>query len=169
MIIQRCSNSINQSTYTSPPIGARHKRLPTTVIIFSATPCAITIRILVLFRVMRAISHRGAGSTLRSRKTPTRLSMINCRVWLMLITMSATRFLFLGTECQQCLLNQYTKDTNRPRARSSQTLKNKKVRSVTFGLSAVWTRLELATPCVTGRYSNQLNYHTVLRCLQVQM
>ena len=27
---------------------------------------------------------------------------------------------------------------------------------------AVWTRLELATPCVTGRYSNQLNYHTVL-------
>jgi hypothetical protein len=28
--------------------------------------------------------------------------------------------------------------------------------------SAVWTRLELATPCVTGRYSNQLNYQTVL-------
>ena len=27
--------------------------------------------------------------------------------------------------------------------------------------SAVWTRLELATPCVTGRYSNQLNYQTV--------
>ena len=26
---------------------------------------------------------------------------------------------------------------------------------------AVWTRLELATPCVTGRYSNQLNYQTV--------
>ena len=25
---------------------------------------------------------------------------------------------------------------------------------------AVWTRLELATPCVTGRYSNQLNYQT---------
>ena len=24
---------------------------------------------------------------------------------------------------------------------------------------ARWTRLELATPCVTGRYSNQLNYH----------
>ena len=23
---------------------------------------------------------------------------------------------------------------------------------------ARWTRLELATPCVTGRYSNQLNY-----------
>jgi hypothetical protein len=29
-------------------------------------------------------------------------------------------------------------------------------------LKAVWTRLELATPCVTGRYSNQLNYQTVL-------
>ena len=28
------------------------------------------------------------------------------------------------------------------------------------GLFAVWTRLELATPCVTGRYSNQLNYQT---------
>ncbi len=27
---------------------------------------------------------------------------------------------------------------------------------------AVRTRLELATPCVTGRYSNQLNYRTVL-------
>jgi hypothetical protein len=25
---------------------------------------------------------------------------------------------------------------------------------------AVWTRLELATPCVTGKYSNQLNYQT---------
>ncbi len=28
-------------------------------------------------------------------------------------------------------------------------------------ISAVWTRLELATPCVTGMYSNQLNYQTV--------
>ena len=28
--------------------------------------------------------------------------------------------------------------------------------------SAVWTGLEPATPCVTGRYSNQLNYHTKL-------
>ena len=25
---------------------------------------------------------------------------------------------------------------------------------------AVWTGLEPATPCVTGRYSNQLNYHS---------
>ncbi len=31
------------------------------------------------------------------------------------------------------------------------------------GEMARWTRLELATPAVTGRYSNQLNYHrTVL-------
>ena len=28
---------------------------------------------------------------------------------------------------------------------------------------AVRTRLELATPCVTGMYSNQLNYRTVYR------
>ena len=27
---------------------------------------------------------------------------------------------------------------------------------------ARWTRLELATPCVTGRYSNQLNYHSAV-------
>jgi hypothetical protein len=27
---------------------------------------------------------------------------------------------------------------------------------------AVWTRLELATLCVTGRYSNQLNYQTMV-------
>ena len=29
---------------------------------------------------------------------------------------------------------------------------------------AVWTGLEPATPCVTGRYSNQLNYHTIADC-----
>ena len=30
---------------------------------------------------------------------------------------------------------------------------------------AVWTGLEPATPCVTGRYSNQLNYQTfILKC-----
>ena len=28
------------------------------------------------------------------------------------------------------------------------------------GFLAVWTGLEPATPCVTGRYSNQLNYQT---------
>ena len=31
-------------------------------------------------------------------------------------------------------------------------------------LFAVWTGLEPATPCVTGRYSNQLNYHTIADC-----
>ena len=34
------------------------------------------------------------------------------------------------------------------------------LRDSRFGL-AVWTRLELATPCVTGMYSNQLNYQTL--------
>ena len=29
-------------------------------------------------------------------------------------------------------------------------------------VGAVWTGLEPATPAVTGQYSNQLNYHTVL-------
>ena len=27
---------------------------------------------------------------------------------------------------------------------------------------AEWTGLEPATPCVTGRYSNQLNYHSAV-------
>ncbi len=31
-------------------------------------------------------------------------------------------------------------------------------------LLAVRTGLEPATPCVTGRYSNQLNYRTIFRC-----
>ena len=31
---------------------------------------------------------------------------------------------------------------------------------------AEWTGLEPATPCVTGRYSNQLNYHSAqVRCI----
>ena len=32
---------------------------------------------------------------------------------------------------------------------------------------AVWTGLEPATPCVTGRYSNQLNYQTYANILYV--
>ena len=31
-------------------------------------------------------------------------------------------------------------------------------------LLAEWTGLEPATPCVTGTYSNQLNYHSVWDC-----
>ncbi len=31
-----------------------------------------------------------------------------------------------------------------------------------FSLLAEWTGLEPATPGVTGRYSNQLNYHSYL-------
>ena len=33
---------------------------------------------------------------------------------------------------------------------------------------AVWTGLEPATPCVTGRYSNQLNYHTMLAIISCE-
>ena len=44
--------------------------------------------------------------------------------------------------------------------------KKKNANSLLFRLLAfsfaVWTGLEPATPCVTGRYSNQLNYHTIL-------
>ena len=32
--------------------------------------------------------------------------------------------------------------------------------NLSFQKSAVWTGLEPATPCVTGMYSNQLNYQT---------
>ncbi len=32
---------------------------------------------------------------------------------------------------------------------------------------AEWTGLEPATPGVTGRYSNQLNYHSRTRCIFV--
>ena len=42
-------------------------------------------------------------------------------------------------------------------------IKTKKALHVTeelFTLLAVWTGLEPATPCVTGTYSNQLNYQT---------
>ena len=40
----------------------------------------------------------------------------------------------------------------------------KKERSAILSVLAVRTRLELATPCVTGMYSNQLNYRTNLFC-----
>lgn len=42
--------------------------------------------------------------------------------------------------------------------------KNKKPPRSLSKVSAVRTRLELVTSCVTGRHSNQLNYHTVLMC-----
>jgi hypothetical protein len=32
-------------------------------------------------------------------------------------------------------------------------------------LMAKWTGLEPATPGVTGRYSNQLNYHSAVICI----
>ena len=36
----------------------------------------------------------------------------------------------------------------------------KKTSTLSVEAFAVWTGLEPATPCVTGMYSNQLNYHT---------
>ena len=37
------------------------------------------------------------------------------------------------------------------------------VRLISLLALAEWTGLEPATPGVTGRYSNQLNYHSILR------
>jgi hypothetical protein len=44
-----------------------------------------------------------------------------------------------------------------------QHIQKQKSRNTCFRLFAVTTRLELATPGVTGRYSNQLNYVTFLK------
>ena len=44
---------------------------------------------------------------------------------------------------------------------------NEKSRSFCFGIFAVRTGLEPATPGVTGRYSNQLNYRTIVQTLCV--
>ena len=49
----------------------------------------------------------------------------------------------------------------RPTTMTDAQRHNKKKDDLAIILSAVWTGLEPATPCVTGRYSNQLNYHTV--------
>ena len=38
-----------------------------------------------------------------------------------------------------------------------------------FHLLAEWTGLEPATPGVTGRYSNQLNYHSALTSCQLYL
>ena len=52
---------------------------------------------------------------------------------------------------------------------SLNTFTNKKARlRGLFYLLAEWTGLEPATPGVTGRYSNQLNYHSELLCLTEQ-
>ena len=44
--------------------------------------------------------------------------------------------------------------------RGAWTKKKPNSRSALFFLMAEWTGLEPATPGVTGRYSNQLNYHS---------
>ncbi len=60
----------------------------------------------------------------------------------------------------------YGGGTPPPRGRYKKRMskKNHKIFNAHSPLSpAVWTGLEPATPCVTGRYSNQLNYHTVFK------
>ena len=44
---------------------------------------------------------------------------------------------------------------------NKKTLKVQELKGLSFQ-KAVWTGLEPATPCVTGRYSNQLNYQTMI-------
>lgn len=49
----------------------------------------------------------------------------------------------------------------------SRELRSEKRKSLRFenlrlGILAEWTGLEPATPGVTGRYSNQLNYHSLV-------
>jgi hypothetical protein len=41
-------------------------------------------------------------------------------------------------------------------------MKNGPRRPVLISIMAEWTGLEPATPGVTGRYSNQLNYHSAV-------
>jgi hypothetical protein len=47
-------------------------------------------------------------------------------------------------------------------AQKQKTLVNINLQGFLF--LAEWTGLEPATPCVTGMYSNQLNYHSVWDC-----
>ena len=45
----------------------------------------------------------------------------------------------------------------------------KRLLSQAFLILAEWTGLEPATPGVTGRYSNQLNYHSKLVAIRCRM
>ena len=63
-----------------------------------------------------------------------------------------------GSEEERNRVNKYYK---------SNFYQHKKSLSVKKGFKqyvAVWTGLEPATPCVTGMYSNQLNYQTLFYC-----
>lgn len=48
------------------------------------------------------------------------------------------------------------------RSASTKFPTNKKSPDFSEDFVAEWTGLEPATPCVTGMYSNQLNYHSVV-------
>jgi hypothetical protein len=61
----------------------------------------------------------------------------------------------LRFELRQLSPPQPTNQTNK-----NETQKNKGRRAAPFQIVAEWTGLEPATPGVTGRYSNQLNYHS---------
>ena len=43
----------------------------------------------------------------------------------------------------------------------SEKRKSLRFENLRLGILAEWTGLEPATPGVTGRYSNQLNYHSI--------
>ena len=54
------------------------------------------------------------------------------------------------------------KDGGRPGLRSSGARTGRRVKKEILKKMADWTGLEPATPGVTGRYSNQLNYQSAL-------
>ena len=66
-------------------------------------------------------------------------------------------FRLRGISCNSSGANYIHARKHPPKKKPRKSLTYKAFESVL----AVWTRLELATPCVTGMYSNQLNYQTV--------
>ena len=80
--------------------------------------------------------------------------------------------------CQPCICRRHSRPHPVTTAKRHNYIKiytkkrmSKAIRRLTLTHSplspAVRTRLELATPCVTGRYSNRLNYRTSKEVLQV--
>ena len=76
----------------------------------------------------------------------------------MKLTSLRNRVSFIGIQERQCYCCTPTKfPQNRKIEKKKQSSKNKKSNLKLRLLSAVRTRLELVTSCVTGRHSNQLN------------
>ena len=63
----------------------------------------------------------------------------------------------LGRKAKKIYVNLGLFSSNVVNQKKSLTLESE---ATLFIIRAVWTRLELATSCVTGRHSNQLNYQT---------